>query len=104
MHSLSSILEADRCNAMGSAVDGIAKDAIHNSYSKCPKRRSSFTKSAWAFRQDFAAPHNVDTATNSSSFSLLFVAFVGAKDAGKGDQALVALLLSVHDNPWLSIC
>jgi hypothetical protein len=37
-------------------------------------------------------------------FALLFVDFVGAKDAGEGDQALVAVLLSVHDNPWPSIC
>jgi hypothetical protein len=36
--------------------------------------------------------------------SLVFAGIVVAKDAGKSDQALVALRLSVHDNPWPSIC
>jgi hypothetical protein len=92
-----------------------AKNAARFLYSKRSKRRRSLTKPAWALGQEFAfcidygAPAKWMGCYSAIFFLLdpwwLLVATRGVqKHAGKSDQALVALRLSVHEDPWPCIC
>ena len=54
--------------------------------------------------QEFGSVHGAPQRGDCYQLFLLILVVVSAKHAGKSDQALVALRLSVHANPWPSIC